>query len=253
MEGFNEKSASSESKEQTVSLDNLIDPARRVPEEYEGLIQRQEGKLVDGSESVVADTEFAARWGFLLDFIERDIDKHTQELEHLYQKLDQLFRDHLSSSVLIDLGGGREFMKRIAYKYSVSTYINVDRNPSYVDSKISANPLVAAQDVSAQNLRQIRVKSDMLDFVSRLRPNAVNFVLNGIDELIIDNHKYHQALARELMRVAQEGSLIFGKDSVALEILAQHAGKENSGLKDHTLDFEEIPHLFKARILEVTR
>ena len=127
------------------------------------------------------------------------------------------FRQRLSGQPLIDLGGGEGVMMNLATDFGVSEYINVDRgygdlplNPYEIGHSGQLNPSSITLDVHA----------DMLDFVARLKDNAANFTINGIDNIIVNDSAYHRVLAQELIRATRPGGLIFGIHSNVLhEIL----------------------------------
>ena len=66
----------------------------------------------------------------------------------------------------------------------------------------------------------LKVKSDMLDFISRVASNSVNVEIDGIDHNII-THVYRQALIGEILRVTKQGGLILscGSDDIVRELL----------------------------------
>lgn len=250
----NEKYTPPEAEKKMISLKDLFDP-QQDSSKYAGLIERQERKLSEGSLAAVANDQYAERWSFL---VSKSADEYLQFKDEYakedYETLDRLFQEHLPNSTLIDLGSGLGFMERIAHKYKLGTYIRVDRNSGYPDEDIlPPNPQIAIQDIVIAGLQRMRVKADMLDFVARLRPNTINFTLNGIDLLIIENVRYHEALAREILRVAQNGSLIFGVDSHALELLSRHADAENSGLKEYPVDALPEMSIGRGRVFEVVK
>ncbi len=256
----NEKYTPPEVKKRIISLSDLVDTQRQLSREYASLIERQEQKLAQGSLAAIADDEYAERWSFL---VSKSADEYLQKFQGSedyeyvkqdYETLDQLFQRRLLNSLLIDLGSGHGFMESIAYKYKLGTYIQVDRNSRYLDeASLPPDPQVAIQDIVIGDLQRIRVKADMLDFLAHLRPNTINFTLNGIDLLIIDNVNYHNALAQEILRVAQNGSLIFGVDSHALELFSRHTDAENSELKECFVD--ELPEMSigRGRVFEVVK
>jgi|GEM_PF-2782445 len=56
------------------------------------------------------------------------------------------------------------------------------------------------------------VCDDMLDFVSRLPADSSNFMINGIDDLVLQDptDEYQNALAQEIVRSLKPGGIIFG-------------------------------------------
>lgn len=254
-----ERYTSPETKRETISLKDLLDP-QLDSSRYAGLIGRQELELARGNFAVLNPTEYSERWKFLaFQSTEEYLQKYKgfEDYEYIkedYETLDRLLREHLQGSVLIDLGAGSGyFVKHIAHKYGVGTYILVDRDYKHENGELPPNPQTPIEYVQVANKQRIKVKADMLDFIARLRPNALNFTLNGIDRIIIDDIRYHEALAQELLRVAQKGSLIFGVDSHALEILSEHADTESSKIKEHPVDEITEMSVGKGRVFEVVK
>lgn len=254
----NEKYTPPEKEKRIISLEDLFDPQLDASR-YAGLIGRQEHELSRGNDAVLTPSEYSERWNFLVSqSAEHYLNKYKglEDYEYIkkdYETLDRLLREHLQDSVLIDLGAGSgHFVKQIARKYKVGTYILVDRDSGHEPSE-PPNPQTAISNVQFEDQQRISVKADMLDFIARLRPNALNFTLNGIDRIIIDNIKYHEALAQELLRVAQKGSLIFGVDSHALEILSEEAETEDSKIKEHPVDELAEMSVGRGRVFEVVK
>jgi len=138
-----------------------------------------------------------------------------------------IFENKLKGRVLVDLGCGQHMQSAIgnaytlnlARKFQVKSYIGIDK-------LIKLNDL---EDFNSKNLDAIIVKADMLDFVSKLSDNSVNFTINGIDGVVIlDSDKYARAVAAEMVRATLSNGIIFGIRSEPTEFL-----RENS--KEHKL------------------
>ncbi|MBI5530259.1 MAG: hypothetical protein HY918_02040 [Candidatus Doudnabacteria bacterium] len=194
-------------------------------------IERPQFSLKDLFKSLKKETPYGS---LISDQIENDGNKistpysfkTTEWLQdqHLLQQFPEIQKDRdyikgrLSSSVLVDLGGGRSLMKTVAKSYGSLGYINTDLNSEsdeVVDpfSKEGQEILLNGTD----EFRSVLVKMDMLDFVSRLPDNSVNFTANGIDNFIIGRGKYNNALAKEITRTLKPGGIIFGNDMSAIE------------------------------------
>ena len=99
-------------------------------------------------------------------------------------------------------------MRDLAKQCGATTYVSVDRfHPGEPD------PLRSLREETLDGLHEIEVCADMLDFLTHIKDNIGNFAINGIDELVIPNQAYRQALAQELIRVTRKGGIIFGINS----------------------------------------
>jgi len=117
----------------------------------------------------------------------------------------KLLSQKLAGKVLVDVGCGtfNNEMVRFARGFGVATYVGVD---------------ISAED-GARNCGKIRVLEkcgDMLEFVSRLPPESVNFLINGIDFLGC-NPEYLALMVGELTRATPIGGIIFGRGSEPIE------------------------------------
>jgi hypothetical protein len=141
--------------------------------------------------------------------------------ERQLTELMPLFQEKLKDQVLIDLGGGhKSLMLDFAERSGVAEYINVDR---YMPG-LKDNTYLDVAETEQEHTRAQAVQSDILYFASRLPDNSVNFTINGIDDMVIGNHKYQSALAQEMMRAALPGGLIFGTGSRSLYYLHHYEG-----------------------------
>ncbi|OGG74173.1 hypothetical protein A3A40_00380 [Candidatus Kaiserbacteria bacterium RIFCSPLOWO2_01_FULL_54_20] len=213
---------------------------------YKNLIAEQK-KFFGGAQESFAE-DLAMRFGR----IGRD------EAEHSY------FRDRLRGNILVDLGGGRLCrMLSVAGMYDSSAYINVD---SYIAGGFGDLPYDPTKNqykafyehrsglpgwVQPQHFPHTEpaiVNADMLDFVSRLPDNSVNFTMNGIDYDILGegalNIKYQWFLAGEIIRTLRPGGIIFGVNFSP--IVDQFTGckepltaeSQRSGLREHRVPGE---------------
>ena len=140
----------------------------------------------------------------------------------LNRNIIDIFKNKLKGKVLVDLGCGQylqhfdacaqqnSYTLNLARKLQVKSYIGVDKF-------IELNDL---EDFNSKSLDAIIVKADMLDFVSKLPDNSVNFTINGIDGVVILNcDKYAQAVAAEMVRATLPKGIIFGIRSEPTEFL----------------------------------
>jgi len=196
-----------------VVLHTIIDAGRTPPPEYWNLIARQErrGKAMHSS-----DANYSIIWSEVINSEEENT-------------IRDFLKRHLSGQVLIDLGGGSSAMSNLASEFGCSTYVNVDRAP--YDEKENPDPTVLAGHWRTGDTMNLHVHADMLDFVSIVKQNSVNCIINGIDVIIVNDSKYHEALAREMIRITRKGGLIFGTTSYALDQINAWAEKQQLGLK----------------------
>lgn len=172
--------------------------------------------------------------------------RHSEMLKDLVRegRLDpeilKLFRDAISGNILCDLGSaGGGLVGYIAKVLSAGLYIEVDKfpngqdDPTPIDSTRGRGEIYVSRGGRFFNegpikevQPEIHVRADMLDFISRLKSSSVNIVINGIDTDIIAPNKYHEFLAKEMLRVVRDNGLIFGDSSTSLGILRQMIEKD---------------------------
>jgi len=143
----------------------------------------------------------------------------------------RFFEERLTGKPLVDLGGGIGWMTGFANELRVGKYINVDRNhhkdlPSDPHKIINSGPL------------GINIQADMLDFVARLKDGVANFAINGVNQEAINDERYVEALAKEVMRATQNGGLIFGIRSGVLAKISRTLDNENSAFREVDLGKE---------------
>lgn len=147
-------------------------------------------------------------------------------------KILELFKNTISGNTLCELGGASGRMETLAATNNAGLYINIDKYPS--GTKDDGSPIDPTIGHVVHNKYEDRltgavliegvhatmsVRSDMLDFVSRLKNESVNIVINGIDGDLIPVKEYHKSLAEEILRVTKENGVIFGNGSACLTIL----------------------------------
>lgn len=149
-------------------------------------------------------------------------------------------KETLKNSVLVDLGCGEFLMESLASQFGAKGYIGVDkyfaRGQLPIDpTKNQIEELIAARPNFKASVAEARLhgtdvgftRADMLDFVSRLPENSVNFTLNGIDIQILGNElsrsenimdNYRQTLAKEILRATRQNGIIFGSNFGAVSM-----------------------------------
>lgn len=195
-----------------LTLDNFLNSPR---EEYKKLIKKAEKAVWNDNEILL--TPFS----YLLE--DRLMFTHDEDVD---VEID-FFRKRLGKKILVNLGGiaTGEFANFLG----ISTYICVDRY-AYPDD-IPADPCKNVDDKTIGSTHILYVKADMLDFISRIPDNSVSIQIDGIDNTIIPDENYQEALAKECMRVIEKDGLIFGNNSTALELISwelKRSGNKNA-------------------------
>lgn len=217
-EKFNlENVASTEKK-----IQNISELLNAPTQDYSQLIVKAgQGELPEGSEGL--STSYSHTW--------RDFESpHT--LENADPKLVELFKKAIAGNILCELGGAGGRMEFLAANMGASLYLEVDKYPNHkkndptpIDPTIGTvkkREFVIKRPNGKDHILiegehdQIHVRADMLDFISRLKDNSVNIVINGIDDFVIEVPEYHKALAKEIIRITKRGGVIFGNYSNSL-------------------------------------
>lgn len=197
-----EKSTLPETKKRIITLADLIDANRSIPQQYK-ILQEQRPVL----ETPTNTTPFSEFWRRNLDLATR------YEDDSVRGEAQRFFKEHLNQQVLIDLGGGQVSfrdkkilrarpMAELAKNCGATIYINVDTghsDPVYEDN--------------LEGLHIIEVKEDMLSFVARMKNDSANFTLNGIVLRMKGDYRYFEALQNEIVRATRRGGIIFGTES----------------------------------------
>lgn len=143
------------------------------------------------------------------------------------EKVLPYLKEKLRGRMLIDVGGGfASYMAELAKKVNAKTYINIEFTlrgmPKPETSPIGPeyNPLKGTrrehefehlpEEERKFPLESIDVKTDMLNFVSRLPSGSCCFVVNGIDFYIAKYPEYRKALLEEIKRATENGGVVFG-------------------------------------------
>ncbi len=195
-------------------LQSIMDPSRNPTAEQQFLIRLQEGRgdarFTPGS--IFSGHSFAEIcWIHLLDGEGAEYRRDLLGRNKGSAIEKTFFRRRLKGKALIDLGGGpANWSWNIAREFGSSTHINVDRYGSLnPPGPLKPKLLGFHQD----KYSAWEINADMLDFISRVRSNIANCTINGIDDFIINDYRYHEAMAEEMVRVTKKGGLIFGYDS----------------------------------------
>ena len=238
----NEKFTPPETERKVITFDDFIDHERVVPADYQELILLQEQKS-SKHDARFMDTRYSANWNVVWNTKGEYAKFAEQELQY--------FKDHLQGQTLVDLGGGYggEMLNLAANLTEAQMYINVDRGRFHPDKP--PNPLEPTDITPSQDQSRflVRVKADMLDFISRMKDGSANFAINGIDPTIVGDPRYNEALAKELVRATRPGGLIFGIESEALFILRDQIKKGEINLREHIVP-EEISTMMREHIFE---
>lgn len=168
------------------------------------------------------------------------------------KKAIDFLKSKIKGKILLDVGSGMSFkrgallpeywggessVQRLAKKMGASVCIGVDK---YTDTceKATGKPTDPSFDLTrgkkiGKGTQVVMVSADILDFLSRLPDNSVCMTINGIDNRVIENQEYHQALAKEMMRVLAKDGLIFGVNSDSLGFIKEEIekGSDNSSIK----------------------
>lgn len=193
----------------------LIDQNRAISEEYKHLITKAE------SSSCLSKTHYAEFWyDFFMNF-------NSAPQAHMF------FKEHLKDCPLIDLGGGDGSMEILARESGSPLYINVDKYAIDINSERKKD-----------NIHILNIKKDILEFVAQLNNNSASFVLNGIDDWIIDDYDYHHALAQELERAVKPNGIIFGVNSQVDNIFHKKIEDKKTLLIMKTIDLHIPGDLF---------
>ncbi len=170
---------------------------------------------------------------------ERISDKKCEEER---QEALSYFKKKLKGKILINLGAGSyHAMINFAKESGVKVYIEVDKFfPENEDIPLNSSVDLSLGDKN-ENMQIVTVKSDMLDFLSRIPNESVCIVINGIDGDLIKNNEYHKALIKEFKRVIPNGEIVFGRNSTSLGLISQGVLKNtNEEEKENLQSFRPV-------------
>lgn len=212
-------------KEKPFSLkDFLVQPKT----DYGQLIDEEwikQGRNIERSFGEALYQEFGDQMAMSLWEYLRGSDK--MEINKEYEKTLEILREKISGRILVDLGSGPSFyMQALAHSLRVKVYIRVDLF-AIGDENLKPDPSADLEDDEWRKhdeelfpgLTHAQVKADMLDFISRVPDESVCVTISGIDRNIIGDQRYHDALAREIIRVLIPGGLVFGTSAGCLEVI----------------------------------
>lgn len=123
----------------------------------------------------------------------------------------QILKDKLHDQTVVDLGSNLYFLgvSESLKNLGIKKYIAVDKFADINRPKIKQ----IKERVMPRMEKEFGLEfknEDMLSFISRLPDNSVNYVMNGIDDTIIQNEKYWQVLAQELHRTTVKNGIVTG-------------------------------------------
>lgn len=190
-------SPENEQKPEKVTLEDVLDFDREIPQEYQRLIKESCRRYF------YTDTAYSDRWGSLL--YGQQVQHAEGSLESHFRKGLELVKQHVTGKVIVDIGGGN-YSSRIAEDLGAIAYINIDL--AFTDENPpKSNPLVVVQEYGGNCMD---ICSDALDFVSRIKDNRVCFMLNGTDIFLSRKDDYTRSLVKEIERATIGGGLVFG-------------------------------------------
>jgi len=211
--------------EQPHKIQNLSELLHEPTQDYSQIIvEASKEELPEGSDGL--SVSYSHAWE---DF------EAPYSLKNIDPKLVKLFKKTISGNVLCELGGAGGRMEFLSANMDAGLYINVDKYPNGV--KNDPKPIdptagvIKKRDfvikfpgeddfVLIEGIHdEIHVRADMLDFISRLKNDSVNIVINGIDSCVIRIPEYHKLLAKEIIRVTKKDGIIFGNMSDSLFVL----------------------------------
>ena len=151
-------------------------------------------------------TSYAGWW---MDLTRPEHSKYLPLEQEGWGKQIELFREKLNGEVLVDPGGGN--LPFFASHFGARAYIGVNRSFNTQVNTIGSDRIIDREKEGDTDL--IILEGDMLEFVSRINSDSVNFVMNGVDFSIIQDERYNQAIAKEMIRATKPGGLIFGRSA----------------------------------------
>lgn len=117
----------------------------------------------------------------------------------------------LKDEIVVDLGcGSSDWGAGAIEQFNPSIYVGVDK---YAGENI----LTQTDWYTGEREMQMKtafIEQDALVFVSMLPENSVNFMMNGIDDVIIPDEEYWESIEKEVQRSLKPGGIIFGCGSI---------------------------------------
>ena len=205
--------------------------SRDVSERSEDVRGKIEQVLNGDFENYGIDTPWAEEWYRHLVVTEKDFNKLPRALKYLIEKIHQ--------GVVFDLASGSyfNFTQNLCCAANVKTMVMSDlfRNGNSGGGRRVSKPLKStyAADFNekyplidmfdpSKPLSGMRIEtlSDALDTISRVPDgDNVHVSVSGFEDCILDDPRYHELLAEEILRVLPVGNLVFGVNSEVLDIL----------------------------------
>jgi hypothetical protein len=195
-----------------ISLKNLLKNQNKNRELYDYLSKESEARQIRIMEQFEREfhTPYERFW-LLQEHILDKIFENPVDASEEYPMLAAL-AVVIPGTILVDVGGTGH-LHSFAKKLGASSYIAVNRWA--IGYKDPADPYTAVWERQERNtqryfMHSLGVRADALDFVSRIADGSVSFVINGIDEAVIENPRYHECLAKEMSRATAKSGIIFG-------------------------------------------
>ncbi len=211
--------------------------------DYGGLIKatEEESKLGNWDKKALSTPYASDLENILLGFEEVGTDAEETEKERI--EAISFLKERLHGKVLVNLGAGvYGSMQSLARESGTTTCIEID-NFFPEDATDSSPSVDLSPNKKNGEMQIVTVKSDMLDFLSRLPDESACITINGIDEEIIKNKDYHRALIEEIKRVLPKGGIVFGRNSSCLYLVSESLERIN-------LEFLSGKYIISAKIYE---
>jgi hypothetical protein len=163
-----------------------------------------------------------------------------------YPKVAEVLSKALKDSILVDIGCSERWssMHKLAKLMNARLYVAVDQFWPVSDSNlVERSNLSVVKIIEDSQCNAILIKSDALEFLSKLKSASCCIALNAIDACIMSNPQYHERLAAETQRSVTKGGAAFGILSLPLTILATNA------LKSRALRMSKNPFDFQVQSL----
>jgi hypothetical protein len=135
----------------------------------------------------------------------------------------ELLREKLKGKTLCDLGcGSYNFIQmstrfRIPPDLQIKQYIGVDKyrvatsENNFINvSKYNYGVITSELNPGDIGLWIKFVRMDMLEFVSKMPDNSMNYLICNINNSLIFDHEYFERLNKELLRTTEKNGIITG-------------------------------------------
>ncbi len=182
-------------------------------------IRGDEAKLVAQEKAkTTRELEVIRQMGtsMLLNHVESIQTPYSEQWSNFAEKQGWML-DRLAGHQVFDLGGGDYRSKpsitfrRLLLERGVSEYYGVDMFGSYAGTRKDIIEMPFGPVIPNLDGRGAHIMGDMLDVVTYLPDGSTNFVLNGIDDLIVDTKTdYGKALTGHIERCTEPGGYVVG-------------------------------------------